>query len=82
MLRPIWQDIRLFVIATLVIIIPIGFLFMQSVAYPCLEPLILRLVNFFEARKATDYLEKSADMIIEARKMESNDSAKVSMYNL
>ena len=53
---------------------------MQSVAYPCLEPLILLLVNFFEARKATDYLEKSADMIIEARKMESNDSAKVSMY--
>ena len=53
---------------------------MQSVAYPCLEPLILRLVNFFEARKATDYLEKSADMIIEARKMEANDSAKVSMY--
>ena len=47
-------------------------------AFPCLEPLILRLVDFFEARKAADYLEKSADMIIEARKMKSNDSAKVS----
>ena len=48
------------------------------VSFPLVEPLIRQFVKFFEARKATDFLEKSAAKLIEARKTKCNGSALVS----
>ena len=52
--------------------------YINSVSFPLLEPLILFFVKFLESRRAVDYLENSADMIIEARKKESKGNATVS----
>ncbi len=47
-------------------------------SFPLVEPLIRQFVKFFEARKATDFLEKSAAKLVEARKTKCNGSALVS----
>ena len=47
-------------------------------SFPLVEPLIRHAVKFIEARKATDFLEKSAAKLIEARKTKCNGSALVS----
>ena len=52
----------------------------NSVSFPSLEPLLLYFVKFFEARKASDFLEESVGKIIEARKMESDGSSLVSLH--
>ena len=49
-------------------------------SFPFLEPLIRQSVRFFEARKASDFLEQSAAKIIESRKVDSDDSAKVNLH--
>ena len=52
----------------------------NSVSFPSLEPLIRHFVKFFEVRKAADFLEKSVNKIIEARKMEPDGSSLVSLH--
>ena len=47
-------------------------------SFPLFEPLIRQSVKFFEARKATDFLEKSAAKLIEARRAKSESSTLVS----
>ena len=50
------------------------------VSFPFLEPLIRQSVRYFDARKAADFLEQSAAKIIESRKVEPDDSAKVNLH--
>ena len=47
-------------------------------SFPLFEPLIRHAVKFIEVRKATDFLEKSAAKLIEARRMDSDGSTLVS----